>query len=291
MVDALVRRRVIRTPLVEQAFRRVWRHAFMVPPYGVATDPISEEFVYTSDPCRVYVDAATAIRPGWHTHCPPPGIVARQLEQLAPAEGLRVLHVETASGYCTALLAEIVGERGSVFGIAYDEDLADVTMAFLAQEGYTNVTIRSGDGAGGLPEVAPFDRILVGAGAADIAPAWIEQLGEDGRLVLPLCHLGPLGPRISGGVILTVEKTFDQFIGSMSSVAVCVPLQGSMAPAPEDSVTLAEGLQRWFALEEFYRTDLPIRITMKSDGHQVPDAAAVPWLMETRNAAMWVEPN
>jgi protein-L-isoaspartate(D-aspartate) O-methyltransferase len=291
MVDALLHRRAIRTPLVEQAFRRVWRHAFLVPPYGVATDPLSQEFAYTSDPCRVYVDAATAIKPGLPAHCPPPDIVARQIEALCPAAGMHILHVETGGGYCTALLAEIVGERGSVVGMTYDENLAAMTSAFLAQEGYTNVTIRSGDGASGVPEVAPFDRILVGAGAADIAPAWIEQLDEDGRLVLPLCHLGPFGPRISGGAIVAVEKSFDKLIGSMSSVAVCVPLQGAVAPTPEDSVALAEGLQRWFALEEFYRTDLPIRIAMKSDSHHVPDPGAVPWLMETRNAVMWVEPN
>ncbi|MFI5398816.1 MAG: protein-L-isoaspartate O-methyltransferase [Candidatus Binatia bacterium] len=291
MVDDLVRRRIIRTPAVERAFRRVRRHAFMTPPYAIATDPLAEEFVHSDDPRRVYTDAAVAIRPEKNIHCLSPGVVARQIEELAVAEGMRILHVETGGGYSTALLAELAGERGSVVGIDYDEDSAETAAAFLARAGYTNVNMRSGDGAAGVPEAAPFDRIMISAGAADIAPAWIEQLGQDGRLVLPLCHQGPLGPRISGGVILRVEKTDDGLIGGISSVAVFVPLQGAMAPAAEDSVTLAEGLERWCALEDFYRTELPLRIMMKANAGQPPDPASVPWFIETRHAVMWVDSN
>jgi len=291
MVDELLRRRAIRSPEVERAFRRVRRHAFMVPPYGVATDALSSEFVYSPDPDDVYIDAATAINPAAPIRCPAPGIGGRQIEALSAGDSMRILHVESGTGYYTALLAEIVGERGSVVGITYDENLATMAMAFLAQEGYTNVTIRSGDGADGLPEAAPFDRILVGGGAADIAPAWFAQLEDEGRLVLPLCHVGPLGPRMSGGVILAVEKNFDTLVGGMSPIAVCPALEGAMAPTPEESVRLAEGLQHWFALEEFYRTDLPLCIAMKSGSRHIPDPAAVPWLMETRNTVMWVEPN
>lgn len=291
MVDDLVRRRIIRTPAVERAFRRVRRHAFMTPPYAVATDSLAEEFLETDDPCGVYADAAVALKPEKNIHCLSPGVLAREIEALGVAEGMRILHVETGGGYYTAVLAEIVGERGSVVGINYEEDIAEMAAAFLAKASYTNVNILSGDGAAGVPEAGPFDRVLVSAGASDIAPAWIEQLYDDGRLVLPLCHLGPLGPRISGGVILAVEKATDGLTGNISSVAVVVPLQGVMAPTTGESVSLAEGLQRWFALEEFYRTELPIRILMKSAAGHPPDPAGVLWFMETRNAAMWVEPN
>jgi protein-L-isoaspartate(D-aspartate) O-methyltransferase len=291
MVDDLVRRRIIRTPAVERAFRRVRRHAFLTPPYGVATDSLAEEFVETDDPCAVYADATVALKPEKNIHCLSPGVLAREIEALGVAEGMRILHVETGGGYYTAVLGEIVGERGSVVGINYEEDIAEMAAAFLAKAGYTNVNILSGDGAAGVPEAGPFDRILVSAGASDIAPAWIEQLYDDGRLVLPLCHLGPLGPRISGGVILAVEKATDGLTGNISSVAVFVPLQGLMAPTTGESVSLAEGLHRWFALEDFYRTELPIRILMKSDAGHPPDPTGVPWFMETRNAAMWVEPN
>jgi protein-L-isoaspartate(D-aspartate) O-methyltransferase len=291
MVDDLLRRRIIRTPAVERAFRRVRRHAFMVPPYAVAADALAEELDETDDPRRVYADVAVAIKPEENINCLPPGIIAQQIEELAPAEGMRVLHVETGLGYATALLAELVGEHGSVVGTAYEEDVAELSAAFLAQEGYTTVTVRSGDGAAGVPEAAPFDRILVSAGAADISPAWVDQLEDEGRLVLPLCHLGPLGPTISGGVILTIEKIDAALTGRIASVAVLVPLRGMLAPAPEESVALAEGLQHWFALEDFYRTELPVRIVLKSRKQHTPDPAAVHWLLETRHTVMWIEPN
>jgi protein-L-isoaspartate(D-aspartate) O-methyltransferase len=291
MVDDLLQRRIIRTPAVERAFRRVRRHAFLVPPYAVAVDALAEEFVETDDPRRVYADVAVAVRPEENINCLRPSIVAQQIEELVPAGGMRALHVETGLGYATALLAELVGEHGSVVGTAYEEDIAELSAAFLAQEGYTTVTVRSGDGAAGVPEAAPFDRILVSAGAADISPAWVDQLDDEGRLVLPLCHLGPLGPAVSGGVILTVEKVDAALTGRIASAAVLVPLRGMLAPAREESVALAEGLQRWFALEDFYRTELPIRIVMKPGEQHTPNPAAVHWFLETRNTVMWVEPN
>ncbi len=291
MVDDLRQRRIIYTPAVERAFRRVYRHGFVDTPYAVAVDTLAEEFIETDDPRRVYADVTVAIDQEKNIYCLRPALVAQQLEQLAVAEGMRVLHVETGGGYGTALLAELAGERGSVVGTEYEEEVAEFAAASLAKSGYTTVTIRAEDGAAGVPEAGPFDRILISAGAGDIAPAWVDQLGDEGRLVLPLCHLGPLGPAISGGVILTIEKMSGLLTGNISAIAVLVPLRGALAPTPEDSVTLTEGLQRWFALETFYRTGLPLRIVMKPTAQRLPDPAAVPWLLETRNAVMWVEPN
>ncbi len=291
MVDDLRQRRIIHTPAVERAFRRVYRHGFVNAPYAVAVDTLAEEFIETDDPRRVYADVTVAIDQEKNIYCLRPGLVAQQLEQLAVAEGMRVLHVETGGGYCTALLAELVGERGSVLGVEYEEEIAKFAAASLAKAGYTTVTVRAEDGAAGVPEAGPYDRILISAGAGDIAPAWIDQLGDEGRLVLPLCHLGPLGPAISGGVILTIEKAAAVLTGNIAAIAVLVPLRGALAPTPEDSVTLAEGLQRWFALETFYRTELPLRIVMKPATQRLPNPSAVPWFLETRNAVMWVEPN
>lgn len=289
MVDDLLQRQIISMPALARAFRRVPRHVVATPPYIIASDLLGAECVYTDDPRSVYADAAVAVTRDRQLWCPPPSATARQIEQLAAVEGMRILHVETGSGYGTALLADMVAERGSVVGVNASETATGVSSAFLARAGCTNVTVHSGDGTVGAPEAGPFDRILVSAGAADIAPAWIEQLADDGRLVFPLCYAGPFGSRISVGALLTVDRNGRRLNGRIASAAFVVPMHGTLAP--EENVRLADGLQRWFALGEFYRTELPLRILMKADSGRTPDRTAVPWLLETGNVTMWVEPN
>jgi len=289
MVGDLVLRRIIQTPTVERAFRTVPRHAFLPRPFVLPVDPLFTEFVETDDPCRVYSDTLVVLRREKSIHCGTPSAVATQIERLAPADGMRVLHVGTGSGYYTAILAELVGERGTVVGVEYESDLAELSATFLARAGYTNVTVREGDGALGVPEAAPFDRILVSAGAADIAPAWVAQLANDGRLVFPLCHVSVLGPTITSGVILTVHKEDDTLSGNFLGPVMFVAMQGVLA-ARGHHEGLADALQRWFALEDFLRTDPPIRIVIKTGevGRTAP--VGVFWAHETPNALMWIEP-
>ena len=126
---------------------------------------------------------------------------------------------------------------------------------------------------------------------ADISPAWIEQLEDDGRLVLPLCQAGPRGSHLSGGVILAVHKVGALLWGELSRVAFFAPLRGELAPTRADGAALADGLHRWFALEELLRTERPIRIALRAHLARPPHPESVPWLLETRNAVMWIEPS
>ena len=290
MVDDLVARRVIQTPAIERAFRTVPRHAFVPQPFVLPMDPLLSELVETDDPTRVYVDNLIVLKREKSINCGTPSIVATQIELLAPIEGMRVLHVGTGSGYYTAILAELAGERGTVVGIEYEPDLAEMSAAFLARAGYTNVTIREGDGALGVPEAAPFDRILVSAGAGDIAPAWVSQLEDDGRVVFPFCHISVLGPSITSGVLLSIHKLNNRLSGRFRGPVVFVAMQGIVAPAGNQAV-LADALQRWFALEDFLRTELPLRIVLRSERPRPPHPRSVPWLLETPNAIMWIEPS
>jgi len=290
MVAELVARRIIRTPAVQRAFRTVPRHAFVPKPFVIPTDPLFAEVIETHDPCRVYGDVLVVIDGGKHINCGTPSAVATQVEQLNVAEGMRALHVGTGSGYYTAILAELVGERGTIIGIEYEPDLAEMSAAHLARAGYTNVTVLAGDGAAGVPEAAPFDRILVSAACTDIAPAWISQLGDDGRLVFPLCHTSVLGPRVMSGVLLTLHQLDRQLTGAIRGPVVFVGIRGAFAPVGHQEA-LADALQRWFALEEFLRIKLPIRVVMKPADVPVPQASSVPWWLETANAIMWVEAN
>jgi protein-L-isoaspartate(D-aspartate) O-methyltransferase len=100
-----------------------------------------------------------------------------------PRPGLRVLEVGTGSGYQAAVLAA-TGAR--VWTIEIFRALADQARSRLARLGYRDVRVRHGDGYAGWPEAAPFDAVVVTAGADSIPPALIEQLGPGGRLIMPV---------------------------------------------------------------------------------------------------------
>jgi len=291
LVADLVRRRIIRTPAVEAAFGSVPRHRYLPTPFTVAIDPLGTEFEESSDPPRAYQDALVLLKRDPPAVCAAPSVVAEQIEQLAVSDGMRVLHIGAGSAYATAILANLAGETGSVVAVEHDAALAELGAARIAQHSLTTVTIRAGDGALGVPEAAPFDRILVSGGVTDIAPAWVEQLDHDGRLVLPLCQPAPPGACVGGGALLAVHKLGRDLFGRISTVAFFSGLGGTFAPTEADGGTLADGLMRWFALEDFLRTEPPIRITMKGAGTHTPDPRSVPWLLETRRAVLWVEPN
>lgn len=290
LVDELVARRLITTPSVERAFRRVARHKFLPRPYLIPTDPLLNDLVFSDDARDVYADTLVVLKREKLINCGMPSVVAPQIELLNLLDGMRILHVGTGSGYYTAVLAEIVGDRGSVVGIEFEPDLAALSAAFLAQAGYTNVTVQHGDGARGVPEAAPFDRILASAGTADIVPAWVEQLDEGGRMVLPFCQISQLRPNITAGVLLAVEKVDDGLIGTfLSTPVVFVSMQGALTPEA-DAGALLDAVQRWFALEDFLRTTLPIRIVLKSSAPTRALPTGVFWSHETPNALMWIEP-
>ncbi|MDY7010426.1 MAG: protein-L-isoaspartate(D-aspartate) O-methyltransferase [Planctomycetota bacterium] len=112
-----------------------------------------------------------------------PYIVALMSQELSVGPDHRVLDVGAGSGYQTAILARLGRE---VFAIERIEELADRAGAVLAELGIDNVTLMTGDGTLGWAEEAPFDRIICGAAGPDVPEAWIEQLAEGGRIVMPV---------------------------------------------------------------------------------------------------------
>ena len=112
-----------------------------------------------------------------------PFIVALMTELLDLEPDDKVLEVGTGSGYQAAVLAELARE---VCSIEVIPELARGAAAALASEGYTSVLLRTGNGALGWPEQAPFDAIIVTAAGPEIPPALIEQLRPSGRMVMPV---------------------------------------------------------------------------------------------------------
>ena len=112
-----------------------------------------------------------------------PFIVALMTELLDPEPGQRVLEVGTGCGYQAAVLAELVAE---VYSIEYLPELGDAAAQRLRRLGYGNVRVRIGDGHRGWPEAAPFDGIIVTAGAPDFPEELLDQLAPGGRMVVPV---------------------------------------------------------------------------------------------------------
>lgn len=112
-----------------------------------------------------------------------PYVVAYMTEQLRLAPHHRALEIGTGSGYQAAVLSRLARE---VISIERYRTLAERARARLAADGYDNVEVIAGDGFAGLPDRAPFDRIIVTAAAEDLPPALVAQLAEGGQMLLPL---------------------------------------------------------------------------------------------------------
>lgn len=166
MVKQQLRGRGIRDERVLEAMKRVPRHLFV---------PEAER-------AAAYEDCALPIGNGQTIS--QPYIVALMTQQLKLRPTDRVLEIGTGSGYQTAILCAIARE---VFSIERDPELAQAAARNLAQIGCHNVELYVGDGSQGLPDMAPFDAILVAAGAPEVPAPLLAQLSpEGGRLVIPV---------------------------------------------------------------------------------------------------------
>ncbi|MEM2637404.1 MAG: protein-L-isoaspartate(D-aspartate) O-methyltransferase [Candidatus Korarchaeota archaeon] len=118
-------------------------------------------------------------------------MVAIMCEILDLQPGHKVLEVGGGSGYHAAVCSLLVAPEGCpnpghVYSIEIDQELAERAKMTLHKLGFTHVTMICGDGTRGLPEFAPYDRILVTAAAPDIPPPLLEQLKDGGYLVIPI---------------------------------------------------------------------------------------------------------
>lgn len=112
-----------------------------------------------------------------------PYIVGLMTELLEPAPGQRVLEIGSGSGYQAAILSRLVE---AVYSMERIPELAHAAAERLRRLGYSNVTVRAGDGYLGWPEEAPFDRIILTAAPLAIPPVLLDQLKPGGKLVAPV---------------------------------------------------------------------------------------------------------
>jgi protein-L-isoaspartate(D-aspartate) O-methyltransferase len=164
MVEEQLEGRDIRDPRVLSAMRSVPRHLF----------------IPESARGGAYGDFPLPI--GHGQTISQPYIVAFMTEALKVAPEHRILEIGTGSGYQAAVLSVLAKE---VFTIEIVDPLARRARAALAELGYRNVDVRSGNGYLGWPEHAPYDRIIVTAAPPEVPPALVEQLKEGGLMAIP----------------------------------------------------------------------------------------------------------
>jgi protein-L-isoaspartate(D-aspartate) O-methyltransferase len=140
-----------------------------------------EEFAHAESLTDAYGDFPLPIGEGQTVS--QPYIVASMVEQLELGSEDRVLEIGTGTGYQAAVLAELAGE---VWTIERFPELAQRAREILSRLGYHGVHVIEGDGSRGLSEHAPFAKILVAAAAPGVPPSLLDQLGENGRMVIPV---------------------------------------------------------------------------------------------------------
>lgn len=165
MVRDQLEARNISDPAVLRAMRTIPRH----------------QFVPTEIQQYAYNDNALPI--GLEQTISQPYIVAYMLEQLALTGNEEVLEIGTGSGYLTALLCELAGH---VISVERHQQLAERAAQHLDKLNCANVEILVGDGSQGLPDMAPFDVIIVSAAAPSIPRVLMTQLSDYGRMILPV---------------------------------------------------------------------------------------------------------
>ncbi len=184
MVKTQLRARGITDEKVLKAFREIPREIFIPP------DRMYE----------AYEDRPVPI--GYGQTISQPYVVALMVQALHPQPHHRILDVGAGSGYQTAILARLVKH---VYAVERIEQLTEQAMASLAWLNFENVTVWTGDGTLGYSTEAPFDGIICGAAAPEVPQAWIKQLTEGGRIVMPVG-----GPDYQ--VLVSTQKKGDKII-------------------------------------------------------------------------------
>ncbi|AXI79788.1 methyltransferase, FxLD system [Peterkaempfera bronchialis] len=158
---------------------------------------------------------------------------AVMLEQAGIEPGMKVLEIGSG-GVNAAYLQELVGPDGDVTTVDIDRDIIDRARLCLDNAGYTQVKTVVADGECGVPDGAPYDRIMVTAAAWDIPPSWISGLAEKGRLVVPLTVCGTTRS-------IAFDRDRDGLLSRSYSLAHFVPMQGEGA-AEERKAMLRDGV-------------------------------------------------
>ncbi|MEU3981336.1 methyltransferase domain-containing protein [Streptomyces sp. NPDC026672] len=227
-----------RDPVWREAFAAVPRHLF-VPYYftGGLGGLGGQECRWGGDPDPrarenwlrgAYADVplATLVRDGeLLSSSSQPSLMAVMLAELEVADGDRVLEVGTGTGYNAALLAHRLGDDDLVTTVDLDPEITESARRHLAAAGHHPVVV-TGDGARGVPERAPYDRIIATCALSAVPRAWLAQCRPGARVLAPMA---------GGLLVLTVRDAGHAEGRFLSTPAYFVPLRGGGTAHPGEA--------------------------------------------------------
>ena len=215
MVNDLKRRGLELEPAIEAVFRTIPREVFL------PDAPL--ERVYSGDAVITKQDEeGNPISSSSEV-----GIMVAMAQLLDVSPGHRVLEIGAGTGYNAAVLAQLVGERGAVTTIDIDDAVAALARTHLARAGFDRVAVITADGWQGHAENAPYDRLEVTASVADLSPAWIAQLVNGGKIVLPFVL------RAGMQAVLGLRKEGAELVSTRVVPGGFMRLRGPAGPRPQ----------------------------------------------------------
>lgn len=171
LLKELIKGGYLKTPALIEAFEKIDRADFT---------PENMKFqAYANQPLPI----------GFGQTISQPLTVAFMLELLEPKPGEKILDIGAGSGWATALLAQMVGEKGKIFAIERIPELCEFGKNNVAKYGFIEkgiVKFIGADGSRGYTSEAPYDKIIAAATADEVPDIWLEELKIGGRLVMPV---------------------------------------------------------------------------------------------------------
>ncbi len=171
LIDDLIKDGWLKTPRIIAAFRAIKRQDFL------------------SEDIKNLAELNEALPIGWEQTISQPLVVAFMLEKLQPRPGEKILDIGSGSGWTSALLAHIVGEKGKVIAIEIIPELVEFGKSNVAKYNFIKsgiVEFICADGNNGYSKEAPYDKILCSASARELPEEWKKQLKTGGRIVTPI---------------------------------------------------------------------------------------------------------
>jgi protein-L-isoaspartate(D-aspartate) O-methyltransferase len=239
---------------IEAALAKLPREKFLDPgPWPIMHPSTGYCVTQDNNPIQLYEDVLVGMDCYKGLNNGQPSFVTFLISLGRLHEGETAVHIGAGQGYYTAIIAELVGDSGSVTAIEYEKELAKRAKTNLS--GYSQVRVIRGDGTT-IP-LEPSDVIYVNAGAVGPVNTWLDAMKDGGRLILPLTT-SPKSKEshaMTRGAIFLIERSGNDFEAHWKSETAIYPCLGARDQASEAALANAFDKGGWETVTRLYRTE------------------------------------